>query len=121
MFAVHCGGARQSSPSSSSRSSTQRSTHSSQIALVGPAMILWTSRAGLVAERAAGEFAAQFALSVVVVELFGDEAGGFSDLVVRVGSAAEIPVWFVDCGRELIEGSIQPLPGDDGESWAVAS
>jgi hypothetical protein len=40
-------GARQLSPRSSSSIDAQRSTHSSQIALVGPAMIFWTSRAGL--------------------------------------------------------------------------
>jgi hypothetical protein len=72
------------------------------------------------AEGAPGELAAELAAFVVVVELFGDLASGFGELLVRLRSPAQIGVWFVDCGGELVEGSVQSLPGDDWESWAVA-
>ena len=87
--------------------------HSSQIALVGPVMILADVPGALAAERAAGEFAAQFALSVVV-ELFGDLPRGFSELVECGGSGVQIGVRIVECGGELVECSVQELPGDDG-------
>jgi len=46
--------------------------------------------------------------------------GGFGELLERVRSGVEIGVWVVKCSGELVEGSVQELPGDDGESWAVA-
>jgi hypothetical protein len=65
-------------------------------------------------ERAAGEFAAQFALSVVVLQLFGDFPGGSGELLQCGGSGVKIGVRIVECGGELVEGSVQELPGDDG-------
>jgi len=66
----------------------------------------------LAAERAAGEFAAQFALSVVV-ELFGDFPRGFGELLECAGSGVKIGVGSVERGCELVECSVQELPGDD--------
>jgi len=93
--------------------STHRSTHSSQIALVGPVMILRTSRARLPQNAQRAEFAAQFALCVVV-ELFGDLPRGFANLLECAGSAVKVGVGIVECGGELVECSVQELPGDDG-------
>ena len=67
----------------------------------------------LAAERAAGEFAAQFARSVVV-ELLGDFPRGFGELLECGGAGVKIGVRIVECGGELVEGSVQELPGDDG-------
>jgi hypothetical protein len=77
--------------------------------------------AALAAERAAGEFAAQFALSVVGPELFGDFPRGFGDLLECAGSSVKIGVRIVECGGELVECSVQELPGDDREPWAVTA
>ena len=62
----------------------------------------------------AGEFAAQFALSVVVLELFSDFPRGFGELLECGGSGVNIGVRIVECGGELVECSVQELPGDDG-------
>jgi hypothetical protein len=72
------------------------------------------------AERAAGEFAAELAGSVVV-ELFGDFPGGFGELGESGGSDVEVGVRIVECCGELVEGSVEELPGDDGEAWAVVA
>lgn len=73
----------------------------------------------LAAEGAAGEFAAQFALSVVVFELFGDFPGGFGELGECGGSGVKIGVRIVELGGELVEGSArscQAMTGSRGLS-----
>ena len=76
---------------------------------------------GFAAERAASELAAQFAVLVVVVELFGDLPGGVGELLVGAGAGFRVVgVGVVEGGGELVKGAVQQLPGGEGESWAVA-
>lgn len=72
------------------------------------------------AEATAGELAAEFAGVVVVGELLGDVPCGGGELLVRVRAGVGAAPVVVERGGKLLEGSVEQLPGDDWEAWAVA-
>ncbi len=84
----------------------------------GPGDDLLNVSGWFAAERAAGERAAQFAVSVVVVELLGDLPRGYGELVVSAGAGVQVGVGVVEGGGELVKGAVEQLPGDHREPGA---